>query len=294
MNNNRTKIGSLNIEWAKMWEAGILDAWSHLYIRKYGSITEAWDHKAHEYVKTMEHSNRTQLLKKLEQHKPETVLDVGAGAGIFALPLAKLKSVKRVVAVEPSTGMLDILKDKAEADKLTNIDCINKKWEDTTEEELIEMNKGKYDLIISSHALYYITDLHNSFKKMNDICRGYAYLLIGAAANTKDSVYEKYYERIYRKPKPPYPDYACLYMILRELDIHPNIEMLDAYTEKYVNNVEEIVERWKDNVDGELTEDQRSAIREYLAESGMIKEEDRGLYWVWRSKDALIHWKVEV
>ncbi len=82
-------------------------------------------------------------------------------------------------------------------------------------------------------------------------------------------------------------------MVLRELDIHPNIEMLDAYTKKYVNSVEEIVERWKDNVDGELTEDQRSAIRAYLAESGMIKEEDGGLYWVWRSKDALIHWKAE-
>jgi len=288
--NNKNKISALNIEWAKMWQDGILNAWSHQYIKKYGSIPEAWNHKAQEYAKTMEHSNRAQLVQKLEQHKPETVLDVGAGTGIFALHLAK--RVKRVVAVEPSVGMLDILKNHAAKHNLTNIECINKKWEDTTIDELIEINSGKYDLIISSHALYYITDLHEAFKRMNDLCKGYVYLLIGTDAN-KDKTYEKYYERIYKKPMPLYPDYACLYMVLRELDIHPNIEMFDAYAKRYVNSVEEVIDLWKDNIDGELSEEQREAIREYLTESRMIGEEDGRLYWEWRSKDALIYWRAE-
>ncbi len=288
--NNKNKISSLNIEWAKIWQDGILNAWSHQYIKKYGSITEAWNHKAREYEKTMEHSNRTQLVEKLEQHKPETVLDVGAGTGIFALPLAK--RAKRVVAVEPSVGMLDMLRNRADSYGLTNIECINKKWEDATIEELMEINNGKYDLVICSHALYYITDLHNSFKKMNDICKGYVYLLIGTDVD-KDKTYEKYYERIYKKPMPLYPDYACLYMVLRELDIHPNIEMLNAYAKRYVNSVEEVIDLWKDNIDGEMSEDQRDAIREYLAESDMIKKEDGRLYWEWRSRDAMIYWKAE-
>ena len=290
--NTKNKIDNLNIKWAKMWQDGILNAWSHQYIKKYGSITEAWNYKAKEYVKTMEHSNRAQLVQKLEQHKPETVLDVGAGAGIFAVPLAERKYVKRVVAVEPSAGMLDVLKKKAESYRLANIEYINKKWEDTTADELIELNGGKYDVVISSHALYYITELHNSFKKMNNICKGYVYLLIGTDAD-REKTYEKYYERIYKKPTPLYPDYACLYMVLRELDIHPNIEMLDAYAKRYVNSVEEVIDLWKDNIDGELNEDQRDALREYLAESDMIKEEDGRLYWELRSRDAVIYWRAE-
>lgn len=287
--NVKKKIGDLDIEWSKLWQDGIMDAWSHQYIKKYGSITAAWDHKAAEYTKSMEHSNRTQLIEKIEEHSPETVLDVGAGTGIFALPLAK--SVKRVVAVEPSPGMLDILKNKAEANNLTNIECINKKWEDTTINEVIALNKGKYDLIICSHALYYITDLHDSFRKMNEVSKGFIYLLIGAGHDTDDSSYSKYYKRIYERPEPTFPDYSFLYMALRELDIDPNIEMLEAYAKRYVQNMDEAIDLWKEDIDGEPTEDQRDAIRDYLSDK--IKKEGESLYWEWRSKDALIYWRAE-
>ena len=282
------KISSLNIEWAKIWQDGILNAWSHYWIAKYGSISEAWNRMAAEYDKDLEHSNRVKFVDKIERHSPEAVLDVGAGTGVFALPLAK--HVKRVVAVEPSGGMLEILKKKAEAYNLTNIECINKKWEDVSLNELIGLNNGKYDVVISSHALYYVTDLHNSFKKMNDLSKGYVYLFI-IANEDRDAGYSKLWERVHKKQMPAYPDYACLYMVLREIGIHPNIEMLDTYAKTYVEDIDELIERWKDylDLDGEPTEDQRDAIREYL--SGKIKEEDGKLYMEWESKDALIYWR---
>ena len=281
------------IDWAGMWESGILNVWSQFWIAKYGSVTEAWNRMAVEYDRDMEHSNRVRFVDKIGQHNPETVLDVGAGTGVFATPLAK--RAKKVVAVEPSIGMLDILKNKVREYNLTNIECINKKWEDMPIDELIEMNSGKYDIVISSHALYYITDLRNSFKKMNDVCKGYVCLLIGATHenDTDADSYSKFYERLHKKPMPSYPDYACLYMVLREIGIHPNIEMLTAYAKKYVENIDELIERWKDYLDlgGEPTEDQRAAIREYI--SNKIKEEDGKLYMEEESKDALIYWRAE-
>ena len=188
--------------------------------------------------------------------------------------------------------MLDILKNKAEKLNLTNIEYINKKWEEVPIEKLTEINNGKYDLVISSHALYYITDLHNSFKKMNDVSTGYVYLLM-IANEERDNTYSKLWERLHKKPLPPYPDYSCLYMVLREIGIHPNIEMLDTYAKRYVENIDELINRWKDYLDlgGEPTEDQRAAIREYL--SGKIKEEEGKLYMEWESKDALIYWRAE-
>jgi nitrogenase molybdenum-iron protein beta chain len=286
----QNKIGSLNVKWAKMWESGVLNSWSQRWIAKYGSISEAWNHMSVEYDKDIESSNRVRFIDKIKRQNPETILDVGAGTGVFAIPLAK--HAKRVIAVEPSTGMLKILKDKALEHNLTNIECINKKWEEVSSDELIELNNGKYDLVICSHALYYITELHGSFKKMNDLSKGYVYLLIEAAWDNTDA-YAKLWERLHKKPMLTYPDYAYIYMTLRELDIHPNIEMLDTYAKRYVTSTDEVIERWKDylDLDSELTEDQRAAIREYLADK--IKEEDGKLYMEWQSKDAVIHWKAE-
>jgi ubiquinone/menaquinone biosynthesis C-methylase UbiE len=288
---NNLNFGS-EINWAGIWERGILDAWSRCLMVKHGSISEAWNHMAAKYDSDLKHSNRAKFVDKIDRHNPETVLDVGAGSGIFALLLAK--RAKRVVVVEPSTGMLDILKKKAREYNLTNIECINKKWEDMAIDELIEINNSKYDFVICSHALYYITDLHNSFKKMNDVCKSYVYLLIGGEHNkdTDADSYSKFYERLHKKPMPSYPDYSCLYMVLRELDIHPDIEMLDTHAKRYVENIDELIERWMDYLDlnGEPTEDQRAAIREYL--SGKIKEDDGKLYMEWQSRDALIYWKV--
>lgn len=292
--NNKDQIRNLGINWAKMWEDGILNAWSDRLTSKYGSINEAWDRKAAEYDKDLEHSNRVKFLDKIERHSPQTVLDVGAGSGVFAIPLAK--RVKRVVAVEPSPGMLDILKKKAESYNLTNIEYINKKWEDVSVDTLIEINNGEYDAVICSHALYYITNLHNSFKKMNDISKGHVYLLI-IADEDLDNTYLKLWERLHKKTRSQgqYPDYACLYMVLREIGLHPNIEILDTYAKIYIKSIDECIDRWKDDLDldSEPTEHQRDAIREYLSDK--IKEEDgnddRRLYWEWRSKDAVFHWR---
>lgn len=280
-------------DWAGTWERGILNAWSRRLIVRHGSIREAWNCMSVEYDKDMKHSNRAQFVDRIEQHCPETVLDVGAGTGVFAVPLSK--KVKRVVAVEPSPGMLDILKNEAAEHNSTNIECVNKKWEDVSTDELLGINSGgKFDVVICSHALYYITNLHQSFQKMNDVSRGHVFLFTeGGADDTDKADYSRLWERLHKEPLPAYPDYSCLYMVLREIGIHPNIEMLDTYSKREVKNVDEVMERWKDyfDFDGEPSEDQRDAIRAFI--TGKIKEEDGKLYLDWRSRDALIYWRAE-
>jgi ubiquinone/menaquinone biosynthesis C-methylase UbiE len=57
----------------------------------------------------------------------ETWLDVGAGGGRFALPLA-LK-VRRVIAVEPSDAMRGVLREGMTEHGIANIDVIEGRWE---------------------------------------------------------------------------------------------------------------------------------------------------------------------
>jgi SAM-dependent methyltransferase len=56
----------------------------------------------------------------------ETWLDIGAGGGRYALPLALL--VRRVVAVEPSEGMRQVLRDGMAEHGIANIDVVAQRW----------------------------------------------------------------------------------------------------------------------------------------------------------------------
>ena len=49
----------------------------------------------------------------------DTVLDIGAGTGRWSIPMAKVR--KKVTALDASPGMLEVLREKAAAEKVTNI-----------------------------------------------------------------------------------------------------------------------------------------------------------------------------
>ena len=56
----------------------------------------------------------------------ETWLDIGAGAGRYALPLAR--RVRRVVAVDPSGSMLEALREGMAAHGIANIGTVEGRW----------------------------------------------------------------------------------------------------------------------------------------------------------------------
>jgi SAM-dependent methyltransferase len=62
----------------------------------------------------------------------ETWLDIGAGAGRFALPLAR--RVRRVIAVDPSDGMLEALRESMAAFGIANIEVRHGRWPAVWEE----------------------------------------------------------------------------------------------------------------------------------------------------------------
>jgi len=67
------------------------------------------------------------LDRLLELARPDdTWLDIGAGAGRFALPLAL--AVRDVVAVDPSVGMLAALREGMAAHGITNVRVIQGRW----------------------------------------------------------------------------------------------------------------------------------------------------------------------
>ena len=56
----------------------------------------------------------------------ETWLDIGAGAGRYALPLARVAG--RVIALDPSSGMLDALREDAADHGIANVETVLGRW----------------------------------------------------------------------------------------------------------------------------------------------------------------------
>jgi len=97
---------------------------------------ESWNLRASSYAEHSEsegsRARREQILSWLAEagafQAGFRVLDIGAGPGNFAIPIAR--RVAEVVTVEPAKLMVSILKQRIEAEGISNIRILRKTWED--------------------------------------------------------------------------------------------------------------------------------------------------------------------
>ncbi len=113
-----------------------------------------WDRRAGKYAEYTAGDRRDGKLKaaldliegtglKLEGAE---VLDIGAGPGTFAIPLARMGA--RVTAVDISAEMLKRLEKRAAEEKITSVRTVLSPWKDLDLDAL--GFKGKFDLVIAS------------------------------------------------------------------------------------------------------------------------------------------------
>ena len=91
----------------------------------------------------------------------ETLLDIGAGGGRLALPLAL--TCRSVTAVEPSPSMCDVLRETASEYGIENVSIVESGWLDADVEPA--------DVALCSHVVYVIEDIGAFVRKMDDHAR---------------------------------------------------------------------------------------------------------------------------
>ena len=273
----------MEIDWEQLW----IDARKDSILAKYRKDVgiEIWDRGAEDYRDTIKKNGyeygqqMIDTLKDIIEPNFE-VFDIGAGPGTLAIPLARL--VNKVTALDPSKGMIKVLEETAVEDGLSNIETINKPWQEVDDVEIRE----KFDLVITSNVLWQFEDVGKQLMRIHDASRKYCCVVLHAGVT--DDLDSELWSKIMNQEYDFGIDYIFIYNILYSKGIYANVGVIDSdYTfEKSVNDAIGYYEYLFDMYT-EVTPEVKEIIREYIvanAVNGVYRRESRG-------KGAVMWWK---
>ena len=168
-----------------------------------------------------------------------TVLDVGGGAGRFALPLAT--RAKHVTVVEPSEEAVSMLRERAAEADLSNITVISERWEDADVEAT--------DLVLCSLVLHHVPEGAAFITKMQENASSRVAILEMMEAPSALEV--PFYERVYGAVPTAMPGVPELLQLLWAMDIHPDVTMLPPETPAMGRDRDEITSQLRRRFDVE-------------------------------------------
>ncbi|HWQ66462.1 MAG TPA: class I SAM-dependent methyltransferase [Methanospirillum sp.] len=211
------------------------------------------------------------------------ILDVGAGPGTLAVPLAGM--VRHVTAVEPSECMRACLSETMDELSIRNITIVPKLWED------VDISKDlvpPYDLVVASYSLGF-PDLREGLLKMAEVSSLYVYIfwfadMISPWQKNYGEIWEPLYGisiQEYRKPN-------IIFNLLHQMGIYANVEVTKEEQVQRFSSIEQAVQDQGAGLNL-TTPEQFDILRKYL---GMKLQEEGGVY-VLRSVSprAMIWWK---
>ena len=144
------------------------------------------------------------------------VLDVGGGAGRYALPLAT--RARRVTVVEPSGDSVETLTTRAAEAGLGNITVINEPWEDA--------EAPAADIVLCSLVLHHVPDAVPFVRKMQEHARGRVVLV--EMMETPGALEVPFFERVHGFAPTPLPGLPDVLNLLWAMDIFPDVTMVSA------------------------------------------------------------------
>ena len=145
--------------------------------------------------------------------KGSTVLDVGGGAGRYALPLAR--DSRNATVVDPSPSMLQNLRESASAAGINNVDSVEALWEDATVEPA--------DIVLCANVVYGVADIVPFVEKL--VSHAKQRVAIMAYMDAPLSMISGVWKYVYGEPRINLPALPELLPVLWEMNIFPNVMM---------------------------------------------------------------------
>jgi 2-polyprenyl-3-methyl-5-hydroxy-6-metoxy-1,4-benzoquinol methylase len=194
-----------NIDWAEHWRLLVQErsaAGAH-------GDPSYWDRRAPSFAR----STRTRVDDFLAVVAPftstrKTLIDVGAGAGRHALPLAE--RLEWVTAVEPSEGM------RAQIPSRDNMTVIASTWE--------EAEVAPADLVICAHVLYGVEEPVPFIAKLDRSARERVFIMLRAGQMPHPATVIR--ERMLGAAAPRMPQFSDLFMLLMQMGMAPDVNFI--------------------------------------------------------------------
>ena len=273
-----------DIDWNEVWKAR-QDRYDAAQIP--GDTSHDWDKKenAERYAAQSagEFEKRIRMtLDGLSVNRTTKVLDIGAGPGTLAIPLAG--KVRDITAIEPGAGMITALREQADKEGIKNITCIQKRWEDVDPGHDLS---GPYDLVIASLSLT-MYDIREAVQKMNMVSCGEVCLYWFVDLPFWERMYADLVVPLHKRPYYPGPKADCLWNVLYQAGIYANVEMLPLDKEYRFPSRREMTAFFKKRF-GVTTQEQEKVLDAYL--SPLMRTEGDDIVISGESTFAKIWWR---
>ncbi|MDD1749253.1 MAG: class I SAM-dependent methyltransferase, partial [Methanothrix sp.] len=185
------------------------------------------------------------------------VLDIGAGPGTLAIPFAR--KAAWVTAVEPAEGMVGVMREKMVEFGTSNINVVQKRWEDVDVEADLQ---PPYDVAIASFSLG-MQDIRAAIEKMMRASSRYVYLYHFAGPTSWDRQWQELWPHLHGREYHPGPKSDVLYNVLYQMGIYPHIRTFWLEHHQRYSTPEEAVATLAPQAQAQ-SEEQKKVFAEYL------------------------------
>jgi len=196
------------------------------------------------------------------------VLDIGAGPGTLAIPLAQ--KVAHVTAVEPAEGMSCVMREKMAEFAVQNITVVQKRWEDVDVNEDLQ---PPYDVVIASFSLG-MPDIRSAIEKMVNVSSKYVYLYNFAGETSWDRQWSELWPKLHGRAYQTAPKCDVLYNVLYQMGIYPHIRVFRLEHNQRYTSLDEAQKALAPQAQAETVE-QKAILRDYLAK--VLRKEENAL-----------------
>jgi hypothetical protein len=212
-----------DVDWEARWKEIVAD---RATLASGHANAGYWDQRAKSFARSTQ-SRADDFLRILEPYlsSDKTLIDVGAGAGRHATPLAD--RLEWVTAVEPSEGM------RSHIPSRDNMTIIASTWEDAA--------VAPADLVICSHVMYGVTEPVPFLRKMDHAARDRVFVMMRETDLPHPATEIR--KRLLGNIGPRLPRFSELFMLLIQMEIAPDVDFISyPITTRYADMEEALVD----------------------------------------------------